>query len=336
MSVKVKQLPCSEIEISGEISAEEFNRFFDKAVDLLSKNLKISGFRQGHIPRDVLIGKVGQGAVLNKAAELAIQKTYPEILKERKIEAIGPPRVTITKIARGDSFGYKIKTAVLPEVDLPENYLKTAREIFSEKEEIIVSDKEIDNVLEYLRKSQKDKDGNPASLDDNFARKVGKFGSLKELKDAVRQNLIYEKKARSREKKRLQALDAILREIKLDIPDVLIEWEKIKMLSELKASVTDMMNLSWEDYLAHTRKTEKEILNGFNADAARRTKYGLLLEKLANDLGVEVATDEVDEAIKRLNIPQPRKVDNQELKNYAYGIIRNEKVFRLLEGVKAV
>lgn len=133
VNLEIKKLPESEVEIAGEIEADVFESFQGEAIKKLSAGIKIDGFRQGNVPEKILIEKVGEGAILETAAEIALQKIYPRILEENKIFAIGRPQITITKIARNNPLGFKIKTAVMPEIQLPD-YKKIASNIGKIKE----------------------------------------------------------------------------------------------------------------------------------------------------------------------------------------------------------
>jgi hypothetical protein len=56
-------------------------------------------------------------------AELALSEHYPKIIEQEKIDAISRPEIAITKLARKNPLGFKIKTAVLPEIKLPGSIL---------------------------------------------------------------------------------------------------------------------------------------------------------------------------------------------------------------------
>jgi len=206
---EIKKLPRSETEIIGEISAEDFEQAYKKALAGLNQKSSVPGFRPGHIPETVLTEKAGEAAILEEAAEIVLEESYPKILRENKIEAIGQPEITITKIARKNPLGFKIKTAVLPEITLPD-YKKIAGEAMTAKEEVKVEEKEIDDALEFLKKSQK-KDKNPPAggeLNDEFAKNLGQKDLLG-LRELLRENILAEKGHKAQEKNRMETLDKI-------------------------------------------------------------------------------------------------------------------------------
>lgn len=336
MQIEIKKLPQSEIEIAGEISAGDFESCKDKALKELSENVKIDGFRPGKVPEKILIEKIGEQPLLERMAEIALQKEYFKIIEEKNIHAVGRPEIIITKMAKGNPLGFKIKTAVLPEIELPD-YKKIAGEITKTKEKVSVEEKEIDQTLEYLRKSKavKNEKGEEIlpELNDDFAKRLGQFENLESLRKILRQNIEEEKKIKAKEKKRMEILEKIIEASKMEVPRIVIEAEKNKMTEEIKTNVAQM-GLKWEDYLGHLKKQEEELKNDYEKDAVKRSKLGLVLNKIAEEEKIEVSEDELNleaakimEYYKNLN----QKVDETRVRDYTYGIIRNEKVFQFLE-----
>lgn len=134
MQIEIKKLPDSEIEITGEIEAGDFESCRQTAMENISKEIKMDGFRPGKIPEKILIEKIGENSILEETAETALRKFYPKILAENKIHAIGRPEIIITKIARNNPLGFKIKTAIMPEIELAD-YKKIAKEAMADKNE---------------------------------------------------------------------------------------------------------------------------------------------------------------------------------------------------------
>lgn len=116
------------MEISGELEGAYFNSFRPKAVEVLGRNAVIDGFRPGHVPEQVLAAKLGEEKILFEMAELALAEIYPAIIEEKKIDALGKPDITITKLAMNNPLGFKITTAVMPVFELPD-YRALAAEI---------------------------------------------------------------------------------------------------------------------------------------------------------------------------------------------------------------
>jgi len=151
MKSAVKKLPKSEVELEIEVPAEELNRFVEKACFNLGRNLEVKGFRKGKAPKEFVEKEIGKEKILIEAANLAVEENYRKAVLENKIEAVFQPKIGVKKLALGNPFIFSAKTAVLPEVDLPD-YKKIASKV--ERKEISVEDKEIGSALKWLQKSR--------------------------------------------------------------------------------------------------------------------------------------------------------------------------------------
>lgn len=170
METKVKKLPKSGLELEVELTEEEFKKHVDRALLHLRGHMKMDGFREGHVPLDIVEKKVGQENLLMEAGDLAIKESYTRYVNENNLEPIGDPEVQILKIAKGNPMVFKIKFSVLPEISLPD-YKEIARQVYREETRapfkkgarpsaqdlsalVSVDEKEIKNALKYLQKSQ--------------------------------------------------------------------------------------------------------------------------------------------------------------------------------------
>ncbi len=154
MKITTKKLEKSEVEILGTLEAVEFEKYEDKALQTIGERLELPGFRKGKAPTNIIKENTPEMELLEEMAEKAINEIYPKILEENKIDAIGRPQITITKIAKGSDLEFKIISAVLPEMKLPD-YKKISKEQNLKedfKKEIIVDDAEIEKTILELRK----------------------------------------------------------------------------------------------------------------------------------------------------------------------------------------
>lgn len=90
----------------------------------------MDGFREGKVPENVLLANIPEMQILEEMAEMALNEHYPKILEDKKIDAISRPEISIIKLARNNPLAFKIKTAVLPEIKLPD-YKDIAKKILS-------------------------------------------------------------------------------------------------------------------------------------------------------------------------------------------------------------
>lgn len=162
MNFVVKNLPKSEVEIEVTLPLEEFEPHVKRAAVLISEESEIEGFRRGRAPYDIVKNKFGEAEIYERAAEVAVRKTYPGILEEQIVSSrsentnfvpIGKPEISVTKLAPGNEFQYKAKIVLMPEVALPD-YKTTAQRTARERKEISVSEDEVNKAVEWLRESR--------------------------------------------------------------------------------------------------------------------------------------------------------------------------------------
>jgi len=154
MEINIKKLPQSEVEILIKLDPIEWGKFVDEATKELAREVKIDGFRPGMAPKEMVEEKIGQGKILEAAADLAVRKTYVKILGEKKIDAIGRPEIQVLRVAKDNPFEFKIKTAVLPEIKLADYRKIAGAEKPKSKEQIKIEEKEVEESLKWLQKSR--------------------------------------------------------------------------------------------------------------------------------------------------------------------------------------
>jgi len=149
----IKKLEKSELEITGVLEVAEFEKFEEKALQRIGERLELQGFRKGKAPVAIVRENVAEMELLEEMAELALMENYMKILEENKIDAIGRPQIAITKIGKGSDLEFKIVTAVLPEMKLPD-YKKISKDAIKNnpQAEVVVDEKEVEKVILDLRK----------------------------------------------------------------------------------------------------------------------------------------------------------------------------------------
>jgi trigger factor len=155
MNVTVKQLEQSEIEITVSVPWEVWKKYTDKAVKSIAKDVKLPGFRPGKVPQEMIEKKYGKGAILLETADIAIQESYPEVLRQEKLETIGRPKAEVKTAEEEKDLEYVITTAVMPKATLKE-WKDTVKKINKEatSEKVEVSEEDVTKELERLAKTR--------------------------------------------------------------------------------------------------------------------------------------------------------------------------------------
>jgi trigger factor len=155
MNIVVKPLEQSEVEITVSIPWEVWKKHTTKASKNIAKDVKIPGFRPGKVPQDVIEKKYGKESILLEAADMAIQESYLEVLRQEKLEALGRPKAEVKTAEEGKDLEYVVTTAVMPKATLKE-WKDAVKKVNKEHaaEKIEASDEDVTKELERLVKTR--------------------------------------------------------------------------------------------------------------------------------------------------------------------------------------
>lgn len=350
-NIKTKKLPKSEVEIEVSLPANLLNEARRKAIKMFSLSIKVDGFREGHVPENVVISKVGEAAILEEAADILLKEHFPKIVAESKLDVIGQPKISITKLALGNPVEFKAVFTILPEIKLPDyKAVAKAQGASLKVENPEASEKEIDDILLQIRKNKahmdyhvahKDEEGhdhsgidlnkeeNLPTLDDSLAKSAGNFKNLDELKERVKQNIVEEKKNRNIEKRRALIMEELLKNTDFELPQILADSETEKSLAQMKDDVTRMGG-KFEDYLTHIKKTEDDLRKDLKESSEKKARIQLIFNKIAEvekiEPNKEILENEVKEILKHYPDASPINA-----RIYVSTILLNSEVLKLLE-----
>lgn len=355
IKVEIKKLEKSQVEIIGILPSEDFTKYEDKALEKINERIELPGFRKGKAPVDMIKKNVPEIEILEQMAENALFDNYVKILEENKIDAIGRPEIQITKIGKGSDLEFKIVTAVLPELDLPD-YKKISKEENKKnenKKEVVVSEEDVTKVINDLRKMRAEqarpahehKEGETEEehkahheeipeekwpeFNDEFAKSFGNFQTKEELAEKIKTNIKTEKETEQKDKTRLAIIEEVVKQTKGEIPEILINSEIEKILYKLESDITGV-GFKFEDYLKQINKSIEDLKNEFRADAEKRAKLQMIIHKIADIENIKPTEEEIEKDVNQITAMY-KDADPSRAKAYVEQMLENEKVLNFLE-----
>lgn len=343
---KIENLPDSEVSIEVEVSWEELNKGYAKALANIQKEAIIDGFRKGNAPEKILVEKFGELYILGEGAEVIIEEVYPKLLEEHKLNTLGHPEISIVKLAKDNPLVFKAKVALMPKAELPD-YAPIAKKVVATLKEVSVEDKEITDTLEEIRKNRAHEElhksgvahteGDEAALkleelNDDFAKKIGDFKTLDELKAKIKENMLNEKKLKEKQRVRLEIVEKIIEKTKVGIPNVLVETEIDKLVNQFKNDIAQF-GMKPEDYLVSIKKTEEDLRKEWRAEGEKRAKMNVILAEISIKEKIEPNKEEVEAQAAQL-LAMYSDLDPLRAKIYVEHMLTNEAVFKFLEEQK--
>ena len=170
-------------------------------------------------------------------------------------------------------------------------------------------------------------------LDDEFAKDVSEFDTLKELKQSIKEKL--EKQFQDREK--YEKEDAVVRELvkelEVDIPSGMIETEVDNMMRDMEQRMS-YQGLKMEQYLKMMNKTEEQFKKEYEPQALDAIKSRLALEVVIKLEKIEATEEEIKAKIEEMAKnygKEPKELEeNANIKEYIKNGIENEKAMEFL------
>ena len=348
MKKTIKKLPKSQVQIEVSLPHETFNTYRAKALKHIGGHLEVTGFRKGKAPEHIVEKNIKPMSLLEEMAEHAIGEHLPKIFVEEKLDAIGRPRITITKLAQDNPLEFTAIVDVFPEITLSD-YKKIAGKVNKDKKAVEVTDEQLNNAIIELKKAraqaEKERDEETgeeinhehkedegevdASLTDEDVKKFGPFETAEDFKNKFRENIKFEEEGRDREKRRVAMLEEIIAGTEMDLPDVLVESELENLLGRLKSDISNS-GLKFEDYLTHINKTEEDVRKEFLPDAEKRAKMEFLMYKIGDAEKITPKEEEINREVKRL-MEMYDGADENRARAYVTHLLSNEEIFRFLE-----
>ena len=137
------------VKFNIDFSAEEFKEAINKAYLANRGKFQIDGFRTGTAPRKIIESHYGHDVFWDEALNELLENGYYDAVKEMDIEVISQPSFESPEVKNGEPVVLSGSVQVFPEFEV-ENY----KGLEIEKVETEIGDKEVQEELERVQKSQ--------------------------------------------------------------------------------------------------------------------------------------------------------------------------------------
>ncbi len=118
MSVKITKLEGSKIKLEFNVEKEKFNEALEEAFRKNASKIKMPGFRNGKVPRNVIEKTYGEGVFYDEAFNIVAEKEYAAAVEENELEVVSRPEVDIQEIGKDKDLVFSIEVYTKPEATL--------------------------------------------------------------------------------------------------------------------------------------------------------------------------------------------------------------------------
>ena len=129
-----------------KLEGKEWKECLKESFNKKKKDIKLDGFRKGQVPYEIYVKKSGIETLYMDAIDMAVDKLYAKLLSDPKtVTPAATPSIDIKNISAKE---VEIEFTL---VGTPEVKLGKYKKLGVKKEEVVVSDEEVDHEIEHIR-----------------------------------------------------------------------------------------------------------------------------------------------------------------------------------------
>lgn len=324
-----KDIDKSTIEFKITIPSDNFEKSYKAILKDQLKDTEMKGFRKGKLPEDIIGQPVKQSIRFETFDKLAPFYIQTALTKEN-VTPIAPPEYKdLPKLDMGKDIEFTINITVMPEFKLG-----NLKKIKIKKESLKIEDKELEDTLSELKKSQKTE---VKEINDDWTKEVTKIlglkdiNSLEDFKNYIKNALLEQKEHMIMHRNQEDALKQAIVLSNIVIPEAAIKYEA----QERERSFNNEMKqrgVKVEDFIKANNTTIEEMRKLWEQDSKEAIEADVFLSLYMKDRNIVVSDDDVKAKIDNIKKSAPENMDmsvydNPDWVAYVKRVEEKEKTF---------
>jgi trigger factor len=370
VATQLEELPDNKVRLTVDVAQADMKHAVEHATHDLAESVKVPGFRQGKVPPEVLLARIGRDRIMTEAVESHIGGWFLNAAAGERIRPIAAPEYEYDlPVSDEDAFSFTATVSVQPkpepadwtQLEVPYAEPEVPQEVLDQELEALrasvaelapvegrpahTGDVLVVDALDESGEGQRDlvvelgsgrlveeieraltgasagetkqvefeqADGSTAKasvvvkeikekvlppLDDELARAASEFDTLAELRTDIEQRIrdVLEEEAETQY--RANAVDLLVQASDVKVGAALVESRTRELLNAFGHSL-ERRGISPEAYFQVSGQTAEQLVERLSAEAALSVARELLLEAVADKLGLEVSDTEIEELIR--------------------------------------
>ena len=300
--------PNTKITIT--IPWEKAQPAYAKARNKIAQTVKISGFRKGKVPADVVEKMVGNTDIIEKAMEDVLPEAYIAAIKAAGKKPLTQPSFQAVSVQVGQEWVVEAQIAEKPEIKLGD-YKKVVKEAKKAAEsEIKAREVEIEKAA---KKYEEEKKAGTLKVEPGHE---GHDHSPKpvtaEQKKEITLQTIYQ---------------ALIEEVKPQIPELLVRHEVEYDLDQLGRQL-QAIQMTFEQYLQRRGISQEQLTQQMAMSALGRLQLVFIIDTVAEETKADVSDEEVTKYVEEKVDPRMKEqyATSPEYKNLVRQTILRQKI----------
>ncbi|MGE5197283.1 MAG: trigger factor [Deltaproteobacteria bacterium] len=263
MKTEVKKIDGTKTELFVEVSGDVVKNKFREVFEKIGKEVKVPGFRPGHIPADIL-----EKNFFPQAREIVLKELIPDVYNQavdkEALDAVDLPDISEVKIDRAN-LSFKATVEVSPRIEL-----KKYKGILINYKKIEVIPDDVKRNIDALKEARK-----VDVVDDSFARSLG-YPDIQELEAAVQRQIFIQKDNQQRQKIESDIIETLTGGLDFKLPESLVARQLQDLIRQAKVDLA-LKGMPREKI----DEQEKTISEQLRPEAQRQIRIYLVLAEIA-------------------------------------------------------
>ncbi len=298
-----------EVKVSPSLLKTEKEKIFNKLKDTVT----IKGFRPGKAPRLAIETKLGP-KLYEETVNALIPKVTQDIVDKENLTILARPVYSLKKMSDDDGLEYSVEIIAIAPFSLPDfTKIKVA------KDKVVVSQKEIEDVLEDMFNNQKNADKSKKATDvkskkkvttksksqkqksqitDEWVKslKIPTINSVEKLKDFIKKQLEHRKGHEVEDKYTEDIIKEIIKNTDIKLPETILQNIVTKREEDYKKKITDL-GLKLEDFLKARKTTLDKLRKEWLNEEEERAKKEFIFLEIAKKNNIRVSAEEINKEL---------------------------------------
>lgn len=173
------------------------------------------------------------------------------------------------------------------------------------------------------------------TIDDEFAKDVSEFDTLEEYKADLRKHMEEDNEHRAKHELESKALEKVVENTPIDIPQSMIEMEVNAKLEEIKHNMKHQ-GIDFNMYLNMIGQKEDDVKIQLEDQAIKDIKVRLVLQAIINEEKIEVTDEDIEKKIEELakmrnqDVEDFKKTFSENIRNYYKENMKFEKAMQFI------
>ena len=163
------------------------------------------------------------------------------------------------------------------------------------------------------------------AIDDEFAKDVSEFDTLKELKADIKKKMTAERTEAAQRAFEDVLMAKVAEGVEAEIPHEMVELQAERMMEQFKQQLA-AQGIPFDQYLQMTGTTEADFRKQADGPAAEQVKMDLAVEAIIRAEGLEATDEDVENELK--NVAEKYGMDLETVKKYLRPEDVKEQVIR--------